>query len=308
MKFTSTKKHLKSFSEEWKIPEIIAGMLLILLFSSCDLIKIKDEGENSARSGKPIARVAGKYLYPEDIRGLVPASVSQEDSVNLVSRYINSWIKKQLMIEKASSEIEFDQAELQRKLLDYKYALMVYEYEKYYISQNLSNDVDETEIEQYYQENISNFNLKQNIIRGVYLKLQKDAPKLPRVKKLVRSNLENDKEELKSYAYRFASKYILEDTVWLYFDEVFQNTMINNIADRDKFLRENKIIETEDDNYLYLVRIDEFRLKDQRSPLEFERENIRNLILNKRKVNLSNQLEEEIFNKAKKNNDFEIYQ
>jgi hypothetical protein len=55
------------------------------------------------------------------------------------------------------------------------------------------------------------------------------------------------------------------------------------------------------------LKVDRYRISDNVSPIEFVKDDIRNLILNKRKVDLAKQLEEEVYNEAKKDDDFEIY-
>ncbi|MGK7396267.1 MAG: peptidyl-prolyl cis-trans isomerase [Candidatus Cyclobacteriaceae bacterium M3_2C_046] len=257
---------------------------------------------------KPIARVDDKYLYTNDISGIVPVGINPSDSANTVQRYINNWIKKQLMITEASNQIEFDQAELQRKMLDYRYALMIYEFEKIYINSNLETDVNDEEVSQYYNAHADNFQLRQNILRGIFVQMPKQSPRIGELKRSLRSKTEKAKTQLKSYCLRYATKSHLEDSVWLKFDDVFSLTPIN-VPNQVQYLRDNsnQIIETSDENYLYYIRIDDFKVKDEISPLEFVRDDIKTIILNRRKTELAKQLEEEIYNKAVENNDFEIY-
>ena len=79
------------------------------------------------------------------------------------------------------------------------------------------------------------------------------------------------------------------------------------IPNKIQFLKENDYIESEDKDYLYFIKILEYKISDQISPLQFVKDEIENIIINKRKLKLSNQLEEKIYNQAKKNNDFKIY-
>ena len=291
--------------------KIFSQLLILFIFvlSSCDLIRVKDSavlGENS----KTIARVKDKYLYKTDLEGIVGNESNLNDSINASQRYIQNWIKKQLLISKAESELDFDQAELQRKILDYRYALMVYEYEKLYINNHLNTEVTDEEIEEYYKENKDKFQLKQNILRGVFLQLPKESPKTDEFKSLLRRNSEQAKEKLKTLSIRYTTKSHLEDTVWLKFDNVFQNTPFRDEPNRVQFLRENqkRVIEGSDDNFLYLIRIDEFKIRDEISPIEFIRDDIRTIIINKRKTMLADQLEQEIYDEAVDKNDFEIYE
>lgn len=283
---------------------------IILIFSgvliSCEFIKMKDEDALHSKS-KPIARAHDKHLYLEDLEGLVPMNMAYEDSIQRVERYINNWAKKQLLIEEASKKIEFDEAEIERKILDYRYSLMGYEYQTYYISNNLATKVEESEIVDYYKENIDNFALKQNIIRGVYLKVPKGAPRTGDIKSLLVTSDPNDFEELKSYSLSFATEYQLYDSVWMVFDDVVKNSPLAEIPNKVQFLKNNNYIETSDKDYLYFLKIKEYRISDNTSPLEYVRDDIRNIIINKRKVELANKLEEEVYEKALENNEFEIF-
>lgn len=268
---------------------------------------MKEKPENSFDNSPVVARVYDEKLYEKDIKGMLPENTSSEDSASIISRYVKSWIKKQLLINEAASKIDFDEAELERKILDYRYALMVYEYEKYYINDELNTEVTEEDIKSYYENNISNFELKQNIVRGIFIKVAKDAPKIDRLKKLIHSNKSKDKKELKSYCFRFATSYSLDDSLWVNFEELIKNTPLIGIPNKVQFLKENEHIETEDEDFLYFIRIYEYKISDETSPLEFVRDEIKNIIINKRKLELAKKLEEDIYNEAQENDDFEIY-
>jgi hypothetical protein len=269
-------------------------------------MKNSDPAEESIQS-EPIARVLDHYLYPEDLEGIIGPGVSKEDSANLVLRYINSWARKQLLINQAAANIDFNEVELERKILDYRYALMVYEFEKQYVNQQINLELSQQEIREYYENNKDKFELKQNIIRGVYVKIPNQAPRLARVKNWVTSKKKEDLEELRSYCLRFATSYSLEDSVWLNFDEVIRGTPLTAITNKVEFLRQNKFAESNDDEFNYLIRIDEYRIIDEISPLTFVEEQIRSIIINKRKVELAKNLEDKVFNEAVSKKDFEVY-
>ncbi|HET8828231.1 MAG TPA: hypothetical protein VFM79_02765, partial [Pelobium sp.] len=69
----------------------------------------------------------------------------------------------------------------------------------------------------------------------------------------------------------------------------------------------NRIFEISDNNALYLIILRDSKFRDSLSPLAFEKDNIKNLILNQRKLALINQMEKEVFDEALKNNELEIY-
>ena len=148
-------------------------LFFILLLTGCDLIQMKEESQDSRA---PIARAKDNFLYSEDLNGLVPEGIYGEDSLQRVERFIEDWGRKQLLISEASDKISFDNAEIERKVLDYRYSLMGYEYQQFYINQNLDQVISDEEILEYYNNNVDNFVLKQNIIRGKYIEVPREAP------------------------------------------------------------------------------------------------------------------------------------
>ena len=145
----------------------IVLLLSLLILASCDFLEFKNSDKDDATDlERPLASVGEIYLYPRDIVGLVPKGMTSQDSVDLIEQHIKGWIKKQLLIAEARKQFAFDEAELERRVLDYRYALMIHEFEKYNISRRLDTFISDEEINAYYKENIDNFELKQNIIRG----------------------------------------------------------------------------------------------------------------------------------------------
>jgi hypothetical protein len=280
----------------------------VLLISGCELLQFKNDGnEDAAITSEPLASVGDIYLFKKDIQGIVSQGISKEDSVDLIARHIKGWVKKQLLISEAQKQLTFDEVELERRVLDYRYALMMHEFEKYTIQRNLDRKISEREINAYYKENIDNFKLKQNIIRGYFIQLSKDAPKLGRFRYLLRSDLEDHIEELKSYAYSYGTKVHLNDSVWVNFEDVISNTPLTEINNKTDFLRRNKYYEVPDEQYLYFLKITQYKVQNDTSPLEFVRDDIQKIILNKRKVQLARNLEEDIYENALRNDGFKIY-
>ncbi len=280
-------------------------LLCTCLLSSCDFFQIK-ENEEVDKDAQQIARAYEDFLLLKDIEGMVTEEMSKEDSVDRVMRYIDSWGRKQLLIKQAAEEIEFDKAEIERKVLDYRYSLMGYEYQTFYINKHLDREVSEEEIVDYYKNNIDNFTLKQHIIKGVFISVPQEAPKTDDLKTLILSGKPKDKEALNAYCLSFATSYQLVDS-WVNFEEVIRGTPLAGIPNKVQFLRNNKYVETDDENHRYFLNIEAYKISDQTSPLEFEREGIKEIILNKRKVALAKKLENEVYEKAISNNDFEIY-
>ncbi len=280
--------------------------MVAILVSACDFIKMKKEQATGDVARIPVARVNSAYFYKDELMGIVSEGTSEEDSTARVEAYINSWIRKQLLIQEASRKIDINEAEVERKILDYRYSIIAYEYQSHYIKQHLDTVVSDREIEAYYKQNIDNFILKQNIVRATFVKISKNAPKTKRVKELIFSNKEKDINELKTYCLSFSAAYHIADSSWMVFDELVKNSPLAEIPNKIQFLKANPYYETSDDGYLYFLKVEEYRISDNVSPLEFVRDDIKNIILNKRKVELAKQLEDEVYNEAVNEKEFEI--
>jgi len=298
LRFHSTKCYILN---QYLIPIILLSFVL----PSCDLLP-NQSAKNDANLIL-VARASGEFLYKKDITGLVSENMSFVDSSKIVNNYVESWINKQLMITQASDEIEFDFSDIDRKVLDYKYALMVHEYEKLYINKNLDTNISDDEVIKYYSEKSENFILRQNIVRCLFAILPKQAPQINTFRKQIRAYPEANMEEIKSYCFRFATQSSLEYNAWINFDEILATTPLANIQDRVNFLKTNSFVETSDEENVYYLRILDYKISNQISPIEFVKDNIRSILINKKKEALRKKLEDEVYNKAEQKNEFEIY-
>lgn len=279
----------------------------VLTLTGCEFIKMKKEQAAEEVERFPVARVNNAYLYKDELAGIVAAGTNKEDSAVRVEAYINSWVRKQLLIQEAARKIAINEAEVERKILDYRFSLIAYEYQAYYVKQNLDTVISNPEIEKYYKENIDNFILKQNIVQATFIKVPKTAPRTNKVKDFMYSKKEKDEKELKSYCLSFSTAYHLSDSTWMAFDELVKNSPLVEIPNKIQFLKANPYYETSDDGYLYFLKVDKYRISDNISPLEFVKDDIRNIILNKRKVELAKKLEDDVYNNAVSEKEFEVF-
>jgi len=290
-----------------KISSFNLILFFALILAGCDLIQMKKQQSANGVARVPVARVNNTFLYHDDLAGIVTQGTSKEDSISRIESYVNNWIRKQLLIQEAARKIDINEAEVERKILDYRFSLIAYEYQSYFVKQNLDTVVSAAEIEAYYKGSIDNFILKQNIVQATYIKGPKTAPRTNKVKDLIMSKKPKDVQELKSYCLSFSGAYHLADSTWMVFDELVKNSPLAEIPNKIQFLKAYPYYETSDDSYLYFLKVSNYRISDNISPLEFVKDEIRNIILNKRKVELAKKLEDEVYNNAVSEKEFEIF-
>jgi hypothetical protein len=281
----------------------VAGVFAAVLIAGCARIKSANEEEGRI----PVARVENSYLYKDELEGITAPGTPAQDSATRVEAYIDSWIRKELLIQEATRKMDINEAEVERKILDYRYSIIAYEYQTQMVKKNLDTAITNQEIQDYYKENIDNFILKQNIVQATFIKVPKTAPRTEKIKEMIFSSREKDFRELKSYCLSFSSAYQISDSTWMVFDDLVRNSPLAEIPNKIQFLKANPYYETSDDSYLYFLKVNTYRITDNVSPLDFVKNEIKNIILNKRKVQLARQLEDDVYESAVANEKIEIY-
>jgi hypothetical protein len=271
---------------------------LIVLTSCSYFFKKKTE--------RVLARVYDDYLYESDLKGVITAGVSAKDSANLARNFIDTWVHQKLLIQQAKNNLTSQQMDFSIQLENYKNSLTIYEYEHELVNQKLDTIVSDEEIENYYASNQQNFLLKENIVQLQYVKLPLRSQNLNQLRKLLNSDASEDKTKLSELAEKYAADYFLDDQNWLLLNDVLTQIPIRTY-NQEEFLRTHHVLEVQDSGYYYIIRFRDFRIKDNVSPLSFEKERIRNIILNKRKMELINKMHQDVFENALKKNDFEIF-
>jgi hypothetical protein len=273
---------------------------------SCDFFRFKSEVNTDV--DPIIASVGDQKLYLSELSFIKSESKSGEDSANIAGRYVQSWVRKQLLIKEAGKSMAFDEAEINRKLLEYKYALMVYEFEKKYVEETLNSEVYQQEIENYYQINKANFSLKEIIVKVNFVKIEKESSQNKQLERMLRSQNQKDQDTFKEMVINSGANYFLEDSTWIKLDDIIINTPLANHPNKVELVRNNKHVITDDDLYRYYFRILEYKLQEQVPPLEFVRDEITKILINKRRIELVDQLQKEVYNRALEKNEFKLYE
>ncbi len=279
-------------------------MKKILFISLILLISCKYSSKN--KSDEALARVYDEYLYKSDLAGLLPFNSSVKDSITLSRNYINNWIRQKLILHKAESNLSNEQKDFKKQLEDYRNSLIIYKYESELIKQKLDTIVDDTAIQDYYNKHKKNFELKDNIVKVRFIILNIDTPVIKKLNVLLKTDNEDDLQQLSLYCQQHSEQYFLDDEKWLFFNDILKKIPIRTYK-KELYLKNHKYIELKDTLYHYFVYIKNFMTKGNITPLSFEKENIRNTIINKRKLKLIKQMQNDVFENAIKTNDFEIY-
>jgi hypothetical protein len=280
---------------------LLISALFIAVFSSCNLLPKKAQNKEKA-----IARVYDKYLYRDDLKDVIPEGTNPNDSAEITMAYINNWVRQELLLKQAEDNLEETNRDFSRQIEQYRNSLIIFAYESELIKQKLDTVVPLSEIEQYYNENQNNFHLRENIVLASYVITPINIPVATKIKSLLLSNKEADKEKLQTLCQENGLDYMINDGTWMSFADLDRKIPLT-VDDQDEFLKQNKYFEVKDSTTMYYVAINSFKSKESISPLNFETENIRTILLNKRKAALLKRMEEDLISDAVKRNKYEIF-
>lgn len=258
------------------------------------------------KNDRLLAKVNEAELYFSDVETRFYNISNQEDSTLLMKSIVNNWIEEQVLLQEAYNlELEMDKT-IQRKVEQFKNDLIIHSLMKQKIEEQLDTVVDQQEIEQYYKNNIQEFELQDYLVKVLYLKVASDAPEIDQITSAYKLKKEEDLETIQIYARMYASNFYYDPENWIYFDDLLKEVPLQDI-NKDKFIMNRSKIRFEENGYYYFLNVMDFKLKNTASPLSFEKNKIRERILSMRIKDLEIKIKEDILNNAYANEQIESY-
>jgi hypothetical protein len=281
---------------------IIFKLLLILIA----LVFIAGSCSDSSENEQFAARVYDKKLTKLEVQQSIPYGINKDDSTRLANDYIEQWIRRMLVLRKAEQNLDESQKDFSKQLEEYRISLIIFTYEQELLRQKIDTSVTKEDIENYYFQNQKNFELKKNIIRLRYVKLPENAPGKDKVPNWLNATDQASFQKLEQFCKQHAVNYLLNDQNWFIYDEILKEIPLQDYG-IEQFNKGKTLIQFTIKGFTYFVKVYGFMMKDSRSPLNFEYNNIRNIILNQRRLQLIRQMQDDVYNEALNNNEIELY-
>ena len=273
-------------------------LITLLLICSCDL---PTNEESNA-----VARVGEDFLFISDLENQIGPNGS--DSIQITSRTINEWAEELLYLKKAEINLSFSEKKALEELVStYRNDLYVKTYKDKAIQSQLDSIVEKEEIEYYFDKNKFNFKTNKDLMRGRYVRVRNENYNLRSIRKSIRRYNEDDKVFLDSIALQFTT-YSLNDSIWVQASQFFNR--LPSIPERryKNFLKNDTFFELQDSLEVYLVVIEEVVLRNDLAPLDYVAPTLKQILINKRKLELMRQLDREIIEEGLRQNIYEVYE
>lgn len=274
-------------------------VLILSLLSGCSYFSKSSPGDFV------VARVGDKVLLRRELAGVLRGGLTKTDSINQSKDYIQRWINQELMLSLAEENLSEDQKDVQIELDEYRASLIIHRYQQQLISQKLDTVVTSEDIHQFYDLHPEQFILDQYIVKAIYIEVPKNVAKADQLKRWMSASDDNSRTELEKYSFQNATKFDYFGDQWVDFSQI-RSRMPVSFTSPEVTLKQNRFIESTDDNKYYLAAIRDYRLIGDKAPFEFAKNRIANLILNNRKMMLIDELQKNIYLKGKKENLFKI--
>jgi hypothetical protein len=278
----------------------IALLFLLTLVTTCRL--------DTTTSDTAVARVNDQYLYASEITASLGENLSAIDSASMVQNYINTWAKEQLLLDKAVFNLNTaQQEELEDLIRRYRNDLFIKTYQEEWLKARVDTLVSDLDIEQYFQENKRNFRLHQDLLRGRYIELPLNNFNKSSIREALRRFNTDDQTYLDSISLQFNDAF-LNDSIWLRPQTFFGRMNRPTVDVYERYLKSNRFFEIEDSLDLYLVFVEEVKRRNEIAPISHVRSTLKQIMINKRKLEMLRQFDRDILDEAVKENIFEQYE
>lgn len=264
-------------------------------------------GQEHNHKGKtPLVEVSGEFLYKEDLQAALPLNISKDDSVLFAEHYIRNWIEDALLFDKAEGNIP-DNDKISKLVENYRRALIMHTYQEELVNQKLANDISEEEINAYYEKNKELFRLDNPLVKGLFIKVPLSSPDLGNVRVWYRKNNQDVIERLEKYSLRNAVSYDYFYDRWTSVPDVAAKIPLKVLDTDANYLDKNRNVEVKDTAFCYFLHIEDFLGKDKQKPLDFARDEIKEILINLKRVEFINKVKEDLYQRASDRNKIIYY-
>ena len=275
-------------------------IVCLLFFINCEYF--------SSKPKLAIARVQDKYLFFEDIKDEIPINLSSPDSIIFVRNKIINWAKNHILNEKALINLNQEDQDKLLSLVDsYKSDLFSHSYQEKMVKTTMDTLISEIDIENYYDLNKSNFKLNEDLVKARFLKINNDNYNIKDIRNRFKRFREADVIFLDSISLQFSS-FSFNDSIWINKDLFFSKLPNIKTYIKNNIVKKTLFYQLEDSLELYLLKIDKSIFRNDIVPLDYIKPTLRQILLNKKKLEFVSDFEKDLIDDALQNKELEFYE
>ena len=255
---------------------------------------------------EPLVQVGKNVLYQEDLRMVMPVELTGQDSVKFTKEYIRNWVEDILLYQKAEGNIP-DNVKINELVASYRRALVMHTFQEELVNQEVGSVITEDEVETYYQDHAIAFKAEQPYVKGLYLKVPLKAKEMSSVRVLYKKNTEEAIDKLEKLGISNAVDYDYFYDRWLPVHDIAAKLPLKELITDADYLNRKKNIEVQDTAFCYFLHVEDFIPKDNALPLEYARNEIKEILINMKRVDFINKMRNDLYEQASANNEVKYY-
>jgi len=270
-----------------------------------------------ARFGNDVvAKAYGAVLTWDSLAHHVPDDLNLEDSAAFAERFLDRWMREQVLLNEAKTQLSNELPELERALEAYRQSLLINTYENRYVASRLDEEVSEEAILAYYDAHPELFTLHDHAVQVLYLHLPD-----PQIAAQTRGanwsrrearewNNEADQikawlaaadsasiPELERWCIERGAVHHVDHEAWWLVRDLVDEIPLSLYRVEDQIQRTAPLSFQENDR-VYFVRFLDHGLKGKTAPIDVARDQITELLLQKRRQQLREALRDTLVRRA----------
>ena len=250
-----------------------------------------------------VARAGENFLYKNDL----PFFLSSEDSLRNINSYIESWAREKLLFDLSLINLsQTSKNQIDELIENYKVELYINSFKELLVNNSIDSIVNFRQVDSFYKKNYNNFKLSENLLKFRNIKVPADNVNISKIRRSILRINESDRYFLDSLSYQFAD-INLNDTIWFTERELISSIDFINQQNKNEYFIEKKLFMVEKDNYINFFIIKDILKSGNIPPMSYLYERIESTLINQRKLELIQNLNNEIINDALRSKKFQIF-
>ena len=284
------------------------ALLIVVLLPALGLVAGCEGLFRQKPEREPLARVGEEYLYLEDIEALLTEDLSAADSAAFVNNQINTWAARQLMLSRARINLPEEKLKEYESLIsDYRAELYTRAYKEALVAQIEDTLMPQEELQEFYEKEKENFRLQEKIIQLRFIELPLQFLNREEVTERLRLFEDEDLVFLDSVGVQF-KKLHFNDSLWISVSRVIEEIGPLTYDNEENHLKKSEFFEMEDSTGVYLTQVVDIRQPNDIAPLSYIEPAIRQVLLNRKKMDYLRSLETDLIDEAIRQKEFEVYE
>jgi hypothetical protein len=256
-----------------------------------------DSGAKHRGDTTVLATVFDHDLSFEDVPEDLKLNENSTDRNALLNAYVDQWVRKMLLLHEAEKR-KPESLDIEKLIEDYKQSLLISNLEKQVIDEEMDTIVSQEELNQIYDQIKENFIQEFPIIRLNYIKIPEKAP---RIDKFYEWWKNDSYSNMDVYIEKYAETALLGKDEWWEWNDI-QNQIDEKVLKLYTF-KKTRNIQKNIGEFEYFINVLEFVDKGEISPLSYIEDQVRNIIIQRRKVTVMDEYLERLYqNEIKKKN------